>query len=868
MKKLISLCFLIFTLLNPSLNADIPPAVRQILIESHEPTTVALSGNWIAIGQSTANIESTANAGQVLLHDAVTGKRLRTFTSPSPTVNENFGTAIAFTADSIYIGAPGISTVFIFSLKTGAPTGTLTNASPSFGSSLAVEGHYLIVGAPSDNFSRGAIYAYNLISNAAPTQMLATDRAADDRLGASVAISGGLVAAGANGDDTNAGSAYLFDLFSGTQISKMIATDRAANHAYGTSIALRGSQAFVGAPASQFGRGAVYQVDAPNGLETRSYTDPNGALNDLFGQSLQVSGSLLIVGAPAAASFNQGYVCFFDTHTGTYRGVLERTNVPGVSETGSSIAYDRGRLAVLTPLPSAGDAFVAIYNGISSPVSGRFEISQGYPTTSTGITQGAPLFAVLSSSGNAIGTAKISLDPKLGRGTSATGLFADSPFSLADATGPAPGISPTARVTAFPFLLANQNDNLFSTYLLSGPGINADNNLILFNSLGLNFRTGSSTDLVGGARISRVHQLRQSSNTPDKHWAMLFSLKKETGIVAAQNDSGLRIAKPDNVGLYSVREADPAPVVFGEDPVGAVTYGEFSKRLAMHPDAAFHAPLVGAAAGTGQGLFRRTIAGAHERIARQGNAAESIPGSVFNTFLGETVSTNGWTIFRATVKDGGTTSSNNEGLWRKFPAQPRILVARKGDPILGIPEATWNRFLGYWAIGNQILVHARMSGPGITTKNDEALLLLQENDIWLTLAREGYSAPGCPDAPLSSFQKIEVDTTSGRYLFATALGSTGSQNQAVFTGHTLLGSPINTSGQRLPHLLIRKGTLHQAPFGPALGQVKSLRLTGPAIDATGAGGTGLSRSINASGALFLDIDYGKNIRHLVKLQAP
>jgi hypothetical protein len=861
---LLFLCPLIRT---PAL-AEPHPAVRHLDIEDEKVSALAVTGNFVIIGQAETTVNGVTQAGRVRVHDAVSGKLVRTIVAPSVTMNQQFGSALAVSGDRLLVGSPGTAQVFSFSIKTGALQSTISNAASRFGAALAAELNHLVIGAPGYENGRGAVYTFNLDFSGFPEIMTASDGVLGDALGTSVAVSGGLIVAGAPGDNSETGSAYVFDRVTRNQITKLIATDGAAAHRYGQSIALRGNRAFVGAPFANGNRGAVYEVDAPESLELRIHTDPEEDPNDFFGTSIQVSGSLLVVGAPGAGSSGQGNVSFFDIRTGNFRGTLERTDVPGSSQTGSLVALDQARLAVYSPFPSGGDRFVAVYENIHGPVGGVFELSQGYPTTVVGSKIGLPLQAVIDGTGGVLATAKVALPKGVGLGAASTALFGGETLSIVEATGNAPALG--ARVTGFPSLFMNHSDHALFVLALGGPGVMAANNALLFNSFGggFQFRTGESPDLVGGGKVIKMHQLRQSTNTANRHWGMLFSLKKEVGVADATNDSGIRVASASNVGLFAVREGEDAVVAFNENPLNGGIYGEFSKRLALHPDAIFHAALIATPAGAGQGLFRRSVSGTHEQIARLGmEAPPSAGGATFKSFLGETGSTNSWAVFRATLTGGNSSPATSEGLWRQFPTQVREDVARKGTAVPGITEGVWNRFLGYWAISNQILVHALIRGPGVTTKNDEVLMLLQENDTWLLLMREGLPAPGCPNALLGRLQKIEVDPASGRYAVAAALVSGPAENQAIFTGHTRAGSPLTSRGLRIPHLLMRKGAAHMVPFTLPYGKVKSLRLTGPTVDPTGAGGTGLSRAINATGSVLLDVDYGKGIRHLLKIDS-
>ena len=107
-------------------------------------------------------------------------------------------------------------TIPIFGVTNPTPA-----ASDQFGTSVAIDGTRLVVGAPFDDTgatNAGSAYVYQL-SGIGPRIPIATltnpTPAANDRFGAAVAISGSRVVIGAYQDDTgwpDAGSAYIYDL--------------------------------------------------------------------------------------------------------------------------------------------------------------------------------------------------------------------------------------------------------------------------------------------------------------------------------------------------------------------------------------------------------------------------------------------------------------------------------------------------------------------------------------------------------------------------------------------------------------------------------------------------------------------------------
>ena len=122
----------------------------------------------------------------------------------------------------------------------------------AFGFSVAVDGDTLVVGAPFEENEPDAGAAYVFVrSGSSWTQqaLLKADNAATlDRFGTSVAISGETVAVGATGRSLDAGAAYVF-VRSGTSWSQqqLAAIGAVPGDDLGTSIAVDGDTLVVGA---------------------------------------------------------------------------------------------------------------------------------------------------------------------------------------------------------------------------------------------------------------------------------------------------------------------------------------------------------------------------------------------------------------------------------------------------------------------------------------------------------------------------------------------------------------------------------------------------------------------------------------------
>ena len=202
----------------------------------------------------------------------------------------------------------------------------LTSSDPQlfqwFGESVSVSGDTIVVGAELTAHSgfntAGAAYVFER-DHGGPgawgevKMLTASDAEAGFRFGSSVAISGDTIIVGAFADDsagTNSGSAYVFERNAGSpgawnEVQKLTASDAAVKDAFGTSVALWLDTAVIGAPknddvAPDSGSAYVFERN-PGGasawVEVRKLTASDAGGADWFGFSVAVSGDRIVIGA-------------------------------------------------------------------------------------------------------------------------------------------------------------------------------------------------------------------------------------------------------------------------------------------------------------------------------------------------------------------------------------------------------------------------------------------------------------------------------------------------------------------------------------------------------------------------------------------
>ena len=305
-------------------------------------------------------------------------------TASDPKVDAGFGHAVAVHGDTIVVGAyeedhtdnqnitssnSGAAYVFIKTAtgwadmtQTARLTASDAATGDEFGTSVAVHGDTIVVGAPEQSVpADGSAYIFTKPANgwADMTETAALrGQSNGDRFGRSVAVHGDTVAVGAyEGGANDRGEAYVFTKSAATGVwhdkkandatARLTASDPATNDKFGRAVAMDGDTIVIGAPyhdyddpnnntndVSNSGAAYVFIKTATGGwadTETAKLTASERAENDQFGFSVAVDGNTVVVGADRDDS-NRGSAYVFTEPQGGW------TDTEG---TDPLTAYDR-----------------------------------------------------------------------------------------------------------------------------------------------------------------------------------------------------------------------------------------------------------------------------------------------------------------------------------------------------------------------------------------------------------------------------------------------------------------------------------------------------------------------------------------------
>ncbi|MFO0829069.1 MAG: hypothetical protein U0572_13100 [Phycisphaerales bacterium] len=256
---------------------DLIPSTAASVNQSHVGDAVAFFGDRLIVGAAGHTVSGESSAGGVQIYRLVSGSwtEEQFLTKPSaiggPESQDHFGFAVAMQDTECAIGVPGhdgsgtdLGAVVIFTRSGTTWTYSQTLVGDSsldeFGTSVAIQGDTLVIGAPTVNLgAQGGVGAVYISTKSGGTwgtpvklQAAAASPSTGGHLGRSVALDGTNVVGGAPWDVTTlgVGRVYVFKKVSGTwgydeELSTSDSTP--AGDYFGMSVAISGDLIAVGA---------------------------------------------------------------------------------------------------------------------------------------------------------------------------------------------------------------------------------------------------------------------------------------------------------------------------------------------------------------------------------------------------------------------------------------------------------------------------------------------------------------------------------------------------------------------------------------------------------------------------------------------
>lgn len=229
--------------------------------------------------------------------------------------------------------------------------------------------------------------------------------AGDAHLGSSTAVSGNTVVVGAP-DDGDHGVAYVYvrpaagwaNIEAAETATLTLPAGAAGAELFGSSVSISGDTIVIGARGEDLGTGAAYVFVRPQSgwssttsYEARLSYDPDGAIAGNFGEAVDISGDTIVVGASGAGTSGKAFV--FERPLNGWETVTATVELSNSASTetdyfGISVAVNAGTVVV-------GADYADVSGNIDQGAAFVFE-----QTGDTWSSAGTPT-AVLTSTGNA-----------------------------------------------------------------------------------------------------------------------------------------------------------------------------------------------------------------------------------------------------------------------------------------------------------------------------------------------------------------------------------------------------------------------------------------------------------------------------------
>ncbi len=275
--------------------------------------SVAVDGDHLLVGADPDRGQGTG-AVHVFVRRGGDWRAAERLVPADGVARDGFGATVVVRGKLAIVGAPnragGVGAVYLYTEHDGdwQRTGTLvpedTAVVRGFGAAIALDGDWLLVGAPGSEAGAGRAVGYHRVQGRwEPTPALARDGATDTTaaFGSAVAIDGDRVFVGAPGANRNQGGVTQFTLDTIRQVwraqGELLPFDGVRGGHFGASLAADGDGLWVGAPSAG-GPGQVHHYARVAGrlAGVASFSAPEQFVDRNYGDAVAVRGNLAVVG--------------------------------------------------------------------------------------------------------------------------------------------------------------------------------------------------------------------------------------------------------------------------------------------------------------------------------------------------------------------------------------------------------------------------------------------------------------------------------------------------------------------------------------------------------------------------------------------
>jgi hypothetical protein len=186
--------------------------------------SVSISGDYAvaATELSVNSFRGISGAAYVFNRDGTSWTQQAKLRASDGSMSDSFGCSVSISGDYFVVGATGCAYIFKREGTNWTEQTKLSEVKGSVGDSVFICGDYVIIGAPNDNnvlggTRSGSAYVFEREDTnwARQVKLTAEDGQRSDNFGSSVSMDGNYIIVGTRGDDdngTNSGSAYIFKI--------------------------------------------------------------------------------------------------------------------------------------------------------------------------------------------------------------------------------------------------------------------------------------------------------------------------------------------------------------------------------------------------------------------------------------------------------------------------------------------------------------------------------------------------------------------------------------------------------------------------------------------------------------------------------
>lgn len=297
--------------------------------------SISVSGDIVVVGANGEDTGGSSSGAAYVFHRMKDGDdnwgEVAKLMASDAEADDNFGKSVSVSGDTILVGAGSedaagnnAGAAYVFHHREGGDDhwGEIEKLAAydagegkGFGSSVAVSGETIVVGAFGDSNAAGAAYIFSGDVEVWEeiSKRFAADTSGGDGLGYTVAVSGDVIVVSApweNTGGTSAGAAYVFHRMADGvdqwgEVTKLTGSTPKSADYFGASLAVSGDVIVIGSNDSNagvVGAGAAYVYYRNEGGinawgEVIKLTASDAQSGMVFGKSVSVSGDVIVVGA-------------------------------------------------------------------------------------------------------------------------------------------------------------------------------------------------------------------------------------------------------------------------------------------------------------------------------------------------------------------------------------------------------------------------------------------------------------------------------------------------------------------------------------------------------------------------------------------